>query len=80
MEMHEPPIPKEKTIKMFGWHAHAGTKCKRCGWEHGPFGIGNGIDQEMWGCGQCGIGVLCSKRDQPDCDQAADIYMSIFGR
>ncbi|TVO55357.1 hypothetical protein [Denitromonas halophila] len=69
---------KEQQIAQCGWFAHAGTKCKRCGFEHGPFHLAAHPDkQEMWGCGQCGIGVLCSAHGQPDCDQAADIYMSI---
>ena len=79
---------KEQRIKSCGWFAHADTKCKRCGWEHGPFHILRDSKseqrdqrlQEFWGCGKCGIGVMCEGTDQPTCDQAADIYMSIVCR
>lgn len=80
---------KEQRIKSGGWFAHADTKCKRCGHEHGPFHIVRDPEseesarrgeplQEFWGCAVCGIGVVCEGKDQPTCDQAADIYISII--
>ena len=70
-------LDKEKNIAMTGWFAHTGSKCKRCGLEHGPFHMAEQPQQELWGCAQCGAGVICEGPGQPTCDQAADIYMSI---
>lgn len=72
----------QETEMTFGWYAHAGSKCTRCGEKLGPFTAPNRSEvvshsQELWGCIQCGSGVLCSGEGQASVNGAADIYMSI---
>ena len=70
-------LNKQERIASLGWFAHSGAMCKRCGSGLGPFSQAVEPKQEFWGCGDCGIGVFCEGENQPDCDRAADIFMSI---
>ena len=70
-------FPSERNDRVFGWSAHMGHRCSRCADPLGPFGIGRGSDQEMWGCARCGLGVCCAGPGQPSINAAADLYMSL---
>lgn len=72
------PAGKHARSKGFGWFAHADRACSRCGGQLGPFSSVGEFSQEFWGCAECGVGVFCSGEDQPNCDQAADIFVSMM--
>lgn len=65
-------------LRAYGWYSYAGCLCRRCGGELGPYQVGRGCDQELWGCPECGVGVFCSGEGQPTVDQAADIYAGLM--
>lgn len=75
--VEETPKGSKARDRRFGWFAHMGTACARCGASLGPYSHGRDIEQEYWGCAECGIGVFCEGEGQPSMDQAADIYMSV---
>lgn len=68
----------ETNQRQYGWHAHMGRRCDRCGDPLGPFSVGRGCNQELWGCGSCGVGVFCGEHGQPDINAAADMFVGML--
>lgn len=61
----------------YGWHAHAGSTCGRCGFSLGPFQFQEGDGAEVWGCADCGIGVAFGDERGVEINAAADRYVSM---
>jgi len=63
----------------YGWQAHAGSACGRCGAALGPFHFDSPNSQELWGCAECGVGVAFGggEGQVQDVNAAADRYVAM---